>query len=43
MCNLSNLRPFSKVGLVASAAVDPQMATPETLQAEVAALRGEDR
>lgn len=43
MSNLANLRPFSKVGLVASAALDPQLATPEALQARVAVLRGEER
>ena len=43
MSNPLHLRPFSKVGLVASAAFAPQSATPEALQAEVAGLRGEER
>ena len=43
MSNLAHLRPFSKVGLIASAPLAPQQATPEALQAEVAALRGEER
>ncbi|MFT3849272.1 MAG: MFS transporter [Propionivibrio sp.] len=43
MSNPLKLRPFSRVGLVASAAVEPQSATPEILQAEVAALRGDER
>lgn len=40
---LSRLRPFSKIGLVASAPWTPETVTPEGLQAEVGALRGETR
>ena len=43
MSNPLHLRPFSKVGLVASAAFDPHSATPEALQAAVVALRGDAR
>ena len=43
MSNPLHLRPFSKVGLVASAAFDPHSATPQALQAAVVALRGDAR
>ena len=43
MSNPRNLRPFARVGLVASGAFDPQLATPEALQEEVARLRGDAR
>jgi 1-acyl-sn-glycerol-3-phosphate acyltransferase len=43
MARLSQLRPFSKVALVAAAPWAPEAVTPEGLQAEVLALRGEMR
>jgi 1-acyl-sn-glycerol-3-phosphate acyltransferase len=41
MTRLSQLRPFSKIALVASAPWAPAAVTPEALQAEVLALRGD--
>ena len=40
MRNPLNLRPFARVDLAVGPALVPQAATPEALQAEVAALRG---
>jgi len=37
------IRPFYKIGLVAGAAVSPQRVTPEGLQEQVLALRGDWR
>ena len=37
----SQLRPFSKIALVASSPWAPEAVTPEALQAEVLALRGD--
>jgi 1-acyl-sn-glycerol-3-phosphate acyltransferase len=41
MTRLSQLRPFSKIALVASAPWAPAAVTPEALRAEVLALRGD--
>ena len=41
MSNPLRLRPFAKIGLLVGEPVKPEMATPEHLQARVAALRGE--
>jgi hypothetical protein len=35
--------PFARIGLVAAPAVAPELATPEALQAQVQALRGDWR
>jgi len=43
MSRLSQLRPFSKIALAASAAWPPETVTPEGLQTEVLALRGDAR
>ena len=43
MTRPSNLRPFAKIALVASAPLAPAAATPEVLQAKVLALRGDSR
>jgi hypothetical protein len=37
------LRPFSRIGLAVGSAVPPTAATPEALQANVLALRGDWR
>ena len=43
MSNPRHLRPFARVDLVVAPALAPALATPETLQAQVATLRGERR
>ena len=43
MSNLRHLRPFSRIGLAAGAAVAPAQATPQHLQELVAQLRGSER
>ena len=43
MNNPLHLRPFLRVGLAVAPALNPEAATPEALQAEVATLRGDRR